>query len=75
MEGALLPAVSLLAHVQQLSLEAAPLQLVQLVVALDHTDRRPTATEQEHRLKNVQGCSRIKSIIIESMYIYILNLV
>lgn len=36
-ESEIFPLVSLLSHLQQLSLQAAPLQLIQLVVTLDHT--------------------------------------
>lgn len=45
-EGELVPVVSLLSHLEQLSLKATPLQLIQLVVTLDHTVKRPF--EREH---------------------------
>lgn len=44
------PLVSLLSHLQQLSFKTAPLQLVELVVTLDHTEKGPGAIEQEHRI-------------------------
>lgn len=44
------PLVSLLSHLQQLRLQAAPLQLVELVVTLDHTERGPIAIEQEDQI-------------------------
>lgn len=50
-ESALFPVVPLLGHLQQLSLKATPLQLVQLVVTLDHAEKRPIEIEQEHQVK------------------------
>ena len=38
-EGELTPRVSLLSHLKHLSLKATPLQLIQLVVTLDHTEK------------------------------------
>lgn len=39
-EGELTPVGSLLSHLEQLSLKATPLQLIQLMVTLDHTEKR-----------------------------------
>lgn len=39
-EGELTPAVPLLSHVEQLGLKATPLHFIQLMVTLDHAEKR-----------------------------------
>lgn len=47
-ESDLAPVISLLSHLEQLSLKATPLQLIQLVITLGHTEKSTWTFEMEN---------------------------